>query len=63
MPEMFTQQFAERLDDLCTITVKEAKDGDKKKPKKVTAASKKKGAETRVKKVIDAFKALDKTYL
>ncbi len=28
MPEMFTQQFAERLDDLCTITVREAKDGD-----------------------------------
>ncbi|MCP4521994.1 MAG: chemotaxis response regulator protein-glutamate methylesterase [Cytophagales bacterium] len=28
MPEMFTQQFAERLDSLCTITVKEAKDGD-----------------------------------
>lgn len=28
MPEMFTKQFAERLDSLCTITVKEAKDGD-----------------------------------
>lgn len=28
MPEMFTKQFAERLDSLSTITVKEAKDGD-----------------------------------
>lgn len=28
MPEMFTKQFAERLDSLCTITVKEAQDGD-----------------------------------
>ncbi|MDH5367839.1 MAG: chemotaxis response regulator protein-glutamate methylesterase [Cyclobacteriaceae bacterium] len=28
MPEMFTKQFAERLNSLCAITVKEAKDGD-----------------------------------
>ena len=28
MPEMFTKQFAERLDSLCAISVKEAKDGD-----------------------------------
>jgi two-component system chemotaxis response regulator CheB len=28
MPEMFTARFAERLDKLCRITVKEAKDGD-----------------------------------
>jgi len=29
MPEMFTSQFARRLNDLCNITVKEAKTGDK----------------------------------
>ncbi|MBE9467036.1 MAG: chemotaxis response regulator protein-glutamate methylesterase [Bacteroidetes bacterium] len=28
MPEMFTKSFAERLDRLCKITVKEAKNGD-----------------------------------
>ena len=28
MPEMFTKQFADRLNDLCEITVKEAEDGD-----------------------------------
>lgn len=28
MPETFTRQFAERLDSLCKIRVKEAKDGD-----------------------------------
>ena len=28
MPEMFTRQFAKRLDDLCAITVKEAVNGD-----------------------------------
>lgn len=28
MPEHFTRQFAQRLDQLCKITVKEAKDGD-----------------------------------
>ncbi len=29
MPEMFTKQFAKRLDAICTITVKEAENGDK----------------------------------
>lgn len=29
MPEMFTKQFAKRLDDLCKVTVKEAENGDK----------------------------------
>jgi two-component system, chemotaxis family, protein-glutamate methylesterase/glutaminase len=29
MPEMFTSQFAKRLDGICKITVKEAKNGDK----------------------------------
>lgn len=29
MPEMFTSQFAKRLNDICNITVKEAKTGDK----------------------------------
>ncbi len=29
MPEMFTAQFAKRLDGVCKITVKEAKNGDK----------------------------------
>ena len=29
MPEMFTKQFAKRLDDLCQLTVKEAENGDK----------------------------------
>jgi two-component system chemotaxis response regulator CheB len=28
MPEMFTTQFAKRLDGICTITVKEAEDND-----------------------------------
>lgn len=28
MPEKFTASFAERLDDLCKVTVKEAQDGD-----------------------------------
>lgn len=28
MPEVFTKQFARRLDDLCAITVKEASNGD-----------------------------------
>jgi two-component system chemotaxis response regulator CheB len=28
MPEMFTKQFADRMDSLCRITVKEAKNGD-----------------------------------
>lgn len=28
MPEMFTTQFAKRLDGICTISVKEASDGD-----------------------------------
>jgi two-component system, chemotaxis family, protein-glutamate methylesterase/glutaminase len=28
MPEMFTKQFAKRLDSVCAITVKEAKNGD-----------------------------------
>ena len=28
MPEMFTKQFAMRLDSICAITVKEAEDGD-----------------------------------
>lgn len=28
MPEMFTKQFAHRLDEICSITVKEAKNGD-----------------------------------
>ena len=29
MPEMFTKQFAKRLNDLCKVTVKEAENGDK----------------------------------
>lgn len=29
MPEMFTSQFAKRLNEICSITVKEAKTGDK----------------------------------
>lgn len=29
MPEMFTKQFAKRLDDICRINVKEAENGDK----------------------------------
>lgn len=29
MPEMFTKQFAKRLNDLCQVTVKEAVNGDK----------------------------------
>ena len=29
MPEMFTSQFAKRLNEICNITVKEAKSGDK----------------------------------
>jgi two-component system chemotaxis response regulator CheB len=29
MPEMFTSQFAKRLNDICNVTVKEAKTGDK----------------------------------
>lgn len=29
MPKLFTKPFAERLDDLCNIVVKEAKNGDK----------------------------------
>lgn len=29
MPEMFTSQFAKRLNEICDITVKEAKQGDK----------------------------------
>lgn len=32
MPEMFTAPFAARLDALCTITIKEAEDGDMIKP-------------------------------
>jgi two-component system chemotaxis response regulator CheB len=28
MPEHFTAQFAERLDRLCAVAVREAKDGD-----------------------------------
>lgn len=28
MPEMFTKQFADRLNDLCELTVKEAEEGD-----------------------------------
>jgi two-component system chemotaxis response regulator CheB len=29
MPEMFTKQFAKRLNELCKVTVKEAENGDK----------------------------------
>lgn len=29
MPEMFTKQFAQRLDSICRVTVKEAENGDK----------------------------------
>ena len=29
MPEMFTKQFAQRLDSICKINVKEAENGDK----------------------------------
>ncbi|MCP5195873.1 MAG: chemotaxis response regulator protein-glutamate methylesterase [Gammaproteobacteria bacterium] len=28
MPEKFTEAFAQRLDNLCTVTIKEARDGD-----------------------------------
>jgi two-component system chemotaxis response regulator CheB len=38
MPENFTRQFAERLDSLCQMTVKEAVDGDRVIPGQVLIA-------------------------
>lgn len=38
MPEMFTKSFADRLDDICPMTVREARDGDTVVPGKVLIA-------------------------
>jgi two-component system chemotaxis response regulator CheB len=38
MPEKFTRAFAERLDGLCTVRVKEAEDGDRVRPGHVLLA-------------------------